>query len=292
MTWPSGGIFGDEVFRRGFVDTSQGQVHYRYRQGSGRPLVLFHASPGSAAMLLPLMARIRPSRSVYALDTLGNGDSCPPSDSVRGIEDFAHVAYEAMQGLGLSEVDVYGSHTGAHLAVELALTHPARIKHLVIDGMGLYSRSESADFEEEYCPAVEPTDHGSHLAWVWHFVTRGYMSFPWFSRSAASRTKVSVPDPDFLHIKSVEVLKALSTFRHSYLAAFRYPKREKLAQLSLPCLVTVGEQDVLAPYFKELSAATPAAVSRFIEADRLETHFDALARVIDEFLDDSLEESR
>ena len=66
---------------RGFVDIAEGQVHYRQAGSSppGQPpLVMFHASPGSAKSLEPLMQVLASRRRVIALDTLGNGDSCAP----------------------------------------------------------------------------------------------------------------------------------------------------------------------------------------------------------------------
>lgn len=288
MSWPTGSVFGDETFRRGFVDTSAGQIHYRYRAGEGRPLILLHASPGSAATLLPLMARLDARRPLYAFDTMGNGDSAPPPPEMRQIAHFAGAAKEAIANLGIDNADYYGTHTGAHLAVELAVTAPDTVNSLIIDGMGLYTSEQSSNFQDEYCPRVEPDTQGSQLLWVWNFITRGYMSFPWFSRSGSTRTSVTLPEPEFLHVKAVEVLKALSTYRHSYLAAFSYPKKEMLSRLEVPCLVTVGKQDVLAPYFDDLVAATPHVRSAFIDEEDQPAHLDALAALIDDFLDSTV----
>lgn len=271
--------------RRCFVDTSQGQVHVRFSPGEGEPLVLLHASPGSAAMLLPLIRSLRTTRPLYALDTLGNGDSDPPLADNPDIAYFASAAREAVDALGINRCALYGTHTGAHLATELAVTEPHRYSKLVIDGMGLYSRAESTDFEDRYTPVVRPSPDGAQLWWAWHFVRNGYLFFPWFDERSANRTTATLPPSDFLHAKVVEVLKALDTYRFSYRAAFRYPKKEMLAQLRLPTLVTLGVQDVLRPYYDELVSAVPGATGALIESDDFDGHVAGLARQIDFFLD-------
>lgn len=277
------GSTGAPIKRR-FVDCDAGQMHLRTRAGSGEPLVLFHASPGSARMLEPLMARLRTERPLIALDTLGNGDSSAPAVEEPDIGYFASAAREVLDTLGVSHCCLYGTHTGAHIAVELAATEPQLYSAIIIDGMGLYSPNEAADFRSRYVPEIEPADDGSQLWWAWHFVRNGYLFFPWFRTDVAHRTNASLPPADFLHAKVVEVLKALGSFRHSYLAAFRYPKRERLARLSIPALVTTGTQDVLAPYFDELVAAVPGARAELIDSSNLVEHTGLLADIVDDFL--------
>ena len=49
---------GTPAIRRGFADIAEGQVHYREAgraQSAALPLVMLHASPGSAKLLEPLM---------------------------------------------------------------------------------------------------------------------------------------------------------------------------------------------------------------------------------------------
>jgi pimeloyl-ACP methyl ester carboxylesterase len=235
-------------------------------------------------MLEPLMARLRTERPLLALDTLGNGDSSPPDVAEPDIGYFAAAAREVLDALDVSHCCLYGTHTGAHIAVELAVTDPQMYSAIIIDGMGLYSPNEAADFRSRYVPGIEPADDGSQLWWAWHFVRNGYLFFPWFETDVAHRTNASLPPADFLHAKVVEVLKALGSYRHSYLAAFRYPKRERLAQLSIPALVTTGTQDVLAPYFDELVAAVPGARGELIDSSSLMAHADLLAEIVDDFL--------
>ena len=60
------------------------------------------------------------------------------------------------------------------------------------------------------------------------------LHFPYFLRDPEHRLMSRpVPDADELHMRAVEVLKALRTYHKSYRAAFAYPGRARLAQVSV-----------------------------------------------------------
>ncbi|NIR60047.1 MAG: alpha/beta fold hydrolase, partial [Gammaproteobacteria bacterium] len=65
---------------RAFADTSLGQIHYR-KAGEGPPLVLLHNTWLSSRMFFGVIPDLAREFTVYALDTLGQGDSDPaPTD--------------------------------------------------------------------------------------------------------------------------------------------------------------------------------------------------------------------
>ena len=68
-------------FTKTYAQTSRGQLLVRRRSdASGRPLVMFHGSPGSAAAIEPLIEALAAFRPIVAFDTLGNGDSDKPDE--------------------------------------------------------------------------------------------------------------------------------------------------------------------------------------------------------------------
>ena len=216
---------------RGFVDVSHGQVHYRRAGAAGPPLVMLHASPGSSRQLEPLMAAFARTRRVWAPDTLGNGDSSPPREAQPTIETLAAGAIEALDGLGLEQVDLYGSHTGASIAATIALLQPQRVRRLVLDGVGLYAPEEQAAILAGYLPDV-PVDHqGLHVLWAWQFCRDTYLFWPWFRHDKAGVRDVGLPSPEALHAKFVEVVKAYGSFRASYRAAFLFDKRARRQEI-------------------------------------------------------------
>src|SRR5262245_22270676 len=107
--------------KRGFADTSAGQVHFRTARPAhrtqARPLVMFHGSPSSSQSLSRQIANLAASRVVIAFDTMGQGDSCPPPSPDVTFEDYARVYAEALTSLGpeFERVDLFGTHTGARI---------------------------------------------------------------------------------------------------------------------------------------------------------------------------------
>jgi pimeloyl-ACP methyl ester carboxylesterase len=251
--------------RRGFADLGEGQVHFRTagEPGPGRvPLVMLHASPGSAKTLEPLIAALAPGRPVIGLDTLGNGDSdppAPPGQAAPTIEYFAGAHVRALDTLGIGRFDLYGTHTGANLAVEIAIAHPGRVRRLILDGISLYTAEQRADMLARYAPEVAIDSSGAHLIWVWQFVRDVYLFWPWYRRDAASRRPIGLPDPDALHDKVVEVLKAARTYHIPYRVAIGYDKERRLPLVAVPTLLACPGQDMFMEYFDRVRALLPAS---------------------------------
>ncbi|VTU46609.1 Haloacetate dehalogenase H-1 (plasmid) [Variovorax sp. SRS16] len=252
--------------RRGFADVAEGQVHFREagrRSRARRPLVMLHASPGSARMLEPLVAQLGRHRHVIATDTLGNGDSSAPRLPAEGgmpsIAYFADAHVRALDALGIAAFDLYGSHTGANIACEIAIAHPQRVGRLVLDGVSLYSAEEREDMLKHYAPGVKIDQAGSQLHWIWNFVRDVYLFWPWYRRDAAHARSVGLPPADELHDKVVEVLKATRTYHYAYRSAIGYDKAPRLPLVRVPTLLACGAGDMLLAYFERVQALMPDA---------------------------------
>ncbi|MGI9658689.1 MAG: alpha/beta fold hydrolase, partial [Gaiellaceae bacterium] len=271
-----------------YVETAAGQLHVRgTTRGSGRPLVLFHASPTSARALQSLTKKLAASRPVIAFDTLGNGESDkprgyarpiswdprgprPPHDAVPPeppwdkpqIGDYASVAVEALDALGVGEVDLYGSHTGGLIGMEAAIAlGPERARNLVIDGLALFSDEERDDILEHYLPPLEPRWDGSHLVWAWNFGRAQTEFWPWYNQTREGIRWVDALPAPALHTWVVELLKSGHTYPLAYRAAFEYPGRERLPEVKTRTLIAAEEGDMLAPCSIEGAELAPNAVA-------------------------------
>lgn len=268
-------------FLRDYADTSFGQVHLR-RAGpcGGIPLLMLHASPGSARGILPLASRLAEHRDVVAMDTPGFGDSDPLASADPSIGDFADAVLEVIGSLGVPCVDVYGTHTGASIALETAVRGPTRIRKLVFDGLPMFSPDERVDHLANYIPPFEVRWDGSHVVWAWNFIRNMTMFYPWYHMDAQHSTG-RAPDTALLHERVVDLLKAGAHYAKGYRAVYRYDPRPALARLSAAAMLCVSREDVLAQHAEAVRRARPdVRVTWLPAANRI----DATAAAIHEFL--------
>ena len=116
--------------KRAYVDTSIGQMHYRYA-GEGDSLVILHQTASSSEAYEPLMGLLASRFSVVAMDTPGFGMSDAPPRPFT-IPDYALVLQEALDGMGIATTSVFGHLTGASIASELAASAPQRVEKLIL----------------------------------------------------------------------------------------------------------------------------------------------------------------
>ncbi|NKB44651.1 MAG: alpha/beta fold hydrolase [Alphaproteobacteria bacterium] len=231
---------------RAFIRLDEGLVHIRTcgKDNSAHlPVYVVHPSPASARGMEPIIRLFGETRRVIAPDTLGNGDSAAPSPDEPDITYFADSVVRLLDKLGLEKVDFYGSHTGGRTGCEMAVRHPDRVRRVVIDGLVEYEPELKAQILENYAPAVTPDDHGGHLSWALNFVRDQAFFFPYFMRDADHALGNPGRTPEHLHAHTVDVLKGLTTYHKAYLAAFRYPAKERMPQIKVPALIMAGESD-------------------------------------------------
>jgi pimeloyl-ACP methyl ester carboxylesterase len=196
--------------------------------------------------MLPLAREIAAGtgRTVYAPDTLGNGDSPPPAQDDPDIPYFADSVVRLADALGLDRFVVYGSHTGARIACELAAAFPDRIEATIFDGIKEYDDETRERIIANYAPTVKPDDHGTHLVWAFHFVRDQALYFPHFQRDPEHRLPGYMPPAQVLHDATIDVLKALDTYAKPYIAAFRYRALQRLPDIAGRVLFLKPEREL------------------------------------------------
>ena len=213
--------------RRGYVDGRYGQQHYRIAQppaATGRvPLVLFHQSPSSGRVFEGLLAILGKGRLVIAPDTPGFGDSDPPPGPPT-IADYAAAMGDFLDAMGLEQVDLFGDHTGAKIAGELAQQRPRQIRRIVFNACPVYS-DEEMKVMQSHLAAEKPQergDDGHHLKHHWAAMRKSY----------APDVPLAQYDRDF-----TETLRAGELGWYGHNAAFAYSHAENLPKLEQPVLV-------------------------------------------------------
>ena len=228
--------------RRRYADLAHGQLHYR-EAGAGTPLLLFHQTASSSVMyerLAPLLAgRFR----VIAVDTPNFGMSDPyPTKPTMG--DFARVMVSLLDHLGLDRAVVAGFHTGAHIALELAASHPERVEQAVFVGvLAVRDEAERAEARRQgirlWAPDWEGTFLESHLELL--------------------RTFLDPNDPEALCLELTQRLLAGPDYWHALDALLAQDAIALARGLTVPALFVNPVRDVLIPQTRFLHSVTPGA---------------------------------
>ncbi|WP_165321574.1 alpha/beta fold hydrolase [Rhizorhabdus phycosphaerae] len=239
-----------EGIERAFIRLEEGQIHLRRLAAvdpSASPLLLLHASPASSWFMQNLMLALRTAGvrgEILAPDTPGNGDSCAPAPDEPDIGYFADAMRRLLDAQGIATVDVYGTHTGARIACEMAAAFPERIRRVVLDGITEYPDELREAVIANYAPVVEPDAYGRHLIWAFNFCRDQALFFPHFMQQPQNRLAVPIPPPEILHRITLDVLKSLDTYSKPYIAAFRYKAFERMGRIGAPTLLLKPDSEL------------------------------------------------
>jgi pimeloyl-ACP methyl ester carboxylesterase len=276
--------------QRAFADLPQShgparQVHYRHGGGGGVPLLMLHASPGAGKQLVPLAEALSSGRRVLTPDRPGSGDSPALASHEPTITDYAYDAAAFLDALGVAQTDLYGAHTGACIAVELAIMAPGRVRRVVLDGISLLPPDQTAAYLAQYAPPRLPDLAGTHLPWVFQFCRDQALFFPWFAPTRDNARGLGLPSAEALHDVVVEVLKCLPTYHQGYHAAFRYDGPARLPLVAQPVLATCAEDDPLRTHLEQAASLLPHATMAIAGSLRAPGGTMARANIIAAFLD-------
>lgn len=285
---------------RRYVETSTGRVHVRLfcpataEARARRPLLLLHANPGSGQPLEPLGRELGGSRMVIVWDTPGHGLSDAFSDDFAESAPltfegtYVRVVREVLDALGVSVVDVYGTHTGAGLAAELGITEPGRIGAVVLDGVPLFD--DDPDLVEavleSYFVDLVPDTHGSQLRRAWVSSADMGLWWPWFNHTTGGARATEPYSAEMLSGMVADMLRSAPHYDRSYRAAWGWQGSQRLPLLTRPVLIGTTLTDPLA-------AMTPTAL-RLLPPGASEVVFHPLggadstagnAQIIADFLD-------
>ena len=116
-------------FARQEVRLSSGVVPY-LAAGTGRPLLHLH-STGGIKLTQPLEALAAKHRLL--LPVMPGFDDAADHAGVGTMGDLADLVAGFLDGIGVASCDVIGHSFGGYLALWLALKHPKRVEHMVLE---------------------------------------------------------------------------------------------------------------------------------------------------------------
>jgi pimeloyl-ACP methyl ester carboxylesterase len=216
--------------RRAYVDGRFGQLHYA-EQGDGPTVVLVHMAGFNHLQFIkamPLLAE-RGYRAI-AIDLPGFGASDTPS-SPPSVRDYAGAVLDLLDALGVESAAVVGSHLGAQVATEVAVTKHGSVDRVVLVGPLPTNAEEraggQAQVEAERSARTEPD--GRHLTTMWDFTLEFFAG--WTDIEAVQRL----------------VTSQLAAGDHNWFghnAVFSYDHASSLGRLQQPTLILTNTGDV------------------------------------------------
>jgi len=263
---------------RGYTGAAGAQLHYR-ELGEGPPVILLHASPLSSAFMLgQLQALAKAGHRAIALDTPGYGQSDPLPHPPTSLAEYAQAFLAGIDALGIQTFGLYGTATGAQLALAMARAAPERITRLVLDNCGLFNEAQVAEWEPKYFPDLSPRADGSHMMSVWEVARRQFISFPWFSD--APEHQLNRPPSPLSIVQSManHFLLATPSYDTAYRLAFHAENAGSFAGLRVPTVFIDWEGSIVRREAQALIAeGLPACVTVVTAASSMEARFEAVA---------------
>jgi pimeloyl-ACP methyl ester carboxylesterase len=260
--------------RKGYSDSSGGQIHYCGVDGDGTPLVFFHQTASSSKMWLKVIDELASwGRPLIALDTPGFGGSFDPEpESKPQMTDYARWLREALANLGINRAHVVGHHTGACIAVEMVGAEPDLAATLTLLGPVPLTEEERNEFSKHFGTPFTPNVSGSYLLENWEYL-----------RNLGAHT-----DPMLIHREMADQLRAWWGRVQSYGAVWTQDFKGIYEGLSMPIMIGAAREDVLYPFLERASQLQPNAKVIDISGHNYEPDLDAatIASALREFCAD------
>ena len=254
------------TIKKGYVETRDGQVHYRFcGEAQGLPLVFLHQTASSSQSYEKMMELLQAKYRMFALDTPGFGQTFyPPMKPTTAY--YTDILLEALENLGVKEFHVFGHHTGAAIGAEMAATAPERVKTLMLEGPCWLSEAERQEWLDTAIDPMVIQADGSHLMKIWDRVVGLDPDHP----------------PELCHREAIDTLRAGGRWHEAYIAVFLQNSCDLFSKVKCPMLLLCGDNDVLFPYFKPVCDAYPKAKSAVLTGGGTYAPDNCAAHIVEE----------
>lgn len=285
------------MIRRAYLQHADArQTHYR-RTGSGEPLILLHPSPLSSSWMEPVMVVLHRIVDVIAPDTPGYGASDPlpgpaadpgrnerQPDSTDDLTPYIQWLHEFVLALGFRQMGLYGSATGAQIAIEFARAYPEATRFVVLDNVAHFTAEERTRMLALYFPDLSPRADGSHLLTAWSMVRGLWQWFPWYRQDEEHRiAKPGTVPFESMQRMLVDHLRAGPDYARAYRAAMRNEDASRVRGIAVPVRIIRWEGSLLRRYADRLDDFDwPKHIRMVPCGPGMEERLDAIRRTVSE----------
>jgi pimeloyl-ACP methyl ester carboxylesterase len=218
----------------GFVEVNGATLYYQ-TAGAGRPIVLAHAGIADSRMWDDQMDAFAAEFMVVRYDLRGFGRSSIPPTSYAHHDDLLGL----MRALGMPNAILIGASMGGDVVTALALEHPEAVDALILVNSLVGTSERSAGLRAGW-EAVEAAFESGDVAGAIELELRMWVDGPGRSPEEVDpgvRERVRVMDTDlFARVAEQEAAPERD---------FEPPASARLAEIGVPALVIVGEEDQL-----------------------------------------------
>lgn len=216
------------MVRKGYLDATHGQIHYRIahaRSDTDKPALLcLHQSPKCGLEFDTFMRTASRDRTIIAPDYPGYGMSDPaPSEAATTIPMYAEEMWRVVDGLGIETVDLFGNHTGAKVAAQMALTQSHRVHAIAMISAAILTDEEREMFKHMFAPIPLDNAH-SRITTSWARIVE---------RQGPGQTLEMLDRSLFMNMMGGEA------YEWGHVAAFAWGKPFDAALSSLPHRITL-----------------------------------------------------
>lgn len=250
------------ALERNYLHLDKG-LHLHFRSGgAGFPIVLLHPSPRSSRLLEPFGEVLQPHFQVFLPDLFGYGQSDPLPEPVASLYDYLPYLKQAFDQLGLTsspaqKFGLYGSATGAQLAIAFANTFPDSVAHVFLDNAAEFTDAQRTDILTRYFVDATPQADGSHVSALWNHIRQSIYAFPWYSERKEDRIRTEkLPDAVEAAICAdilTDYLIAGPRYADAYRAAFEHERVENVLKLTVPTTIFRWAGSPILKYIDQLT---------------------------------------
>jgi pimeloyl-ACP methyl ester carboxylesterase len=223
--------------------------------------VLVHPGIANASFLLPLLQRLAAHHTCFAFDSAGFGCSDPGPAQPASIADLTEVLAAAMHELQFPAVPVYGYHSGAVVALELAHRQPQLVSGLILDGLPLFTPAEVKElFSSDFAPPLRVDELGGHFSRTWTRFRDQTTFYPWYARTPEHMIPQELAAaPEIVHTWMSYFFRSAKHYAGPFLGAHTYGAvaAQRLSALQMPAAFLMADNDLLAKHARRFPPLQP-----------------------------------
>lgn len=214
-----------------FVHTGGGRIYWKLEGEDGAPaLVLLNSIGTDMDLWDPLLPTLRAHHALLRIDTRGHGASDAPLGDYT-LADLADDVFAAMDAAGIAQAAVAGVSLGGMIAMQMALSRPARV-----DAIALICTSATMDSAAWQARVETVRGHGmaaiADLA-MGRFLSPGFI--------AANRAIAATIRRQLLTMEAVGYAGCAAAIRDMDL-------EDRISGITRPVLVVTGDDDKSTPW--------------------------------------------